>query len=154
MCASAPSLAGAHHQHGAEDRRRELDNQLRDMLARLATAGKALSIQKESKLQLANFNWRVDRIRSSAREKRKWLHKEEKLQLPKERCTQRTLTLREGAMVICQLTDKISRENHYLTSFAKGHSPRSLPRCVRADGRIRGAREETGLRCYRYPHPV
>ena len=53
---------------------------MRDMLARLAAAGKALSIQRERKLG-----------RSSAREKRKWLHKKKKLDLPEERCTQRTL---------------------------------------------------------------
>ena len=58
----------------------ELDAQLRDMLARLANADKALSIQRESKLG-----------RGSVREKRKWLHKKEKLDLPEERCTQRTL---------------------------------------------------------------
>jgi hypothetical protein len=34
--------AEAQQQHGAEGRRSELDTQLRDMLARLANAGKAL----------------------------------------------------------------------------------------------------------------
>ena len=61
-------------------RRRELDTQLMDMLARVATEGKALSIQKKRKLG-----------RSSAQEKRRWLHKKRKLDLPEERCTQRTL---------------------------------------------------------------
>ena len=41
--------AESHQQGGAKERRRELDTQLRDMLARLAGAGKALSIQKERK---------------------------------------------------------------------------------------------------------
>jgi hypothetical protein len=50
------------------------------MLARLANAGKALSIQRERKLG-----------RSSAREKKKWLRRKGKLDLPEERCTQRTL---------------------------------------------------------------
>ena len=50
------------------------------MLARLANAGKALSIQRGRKLG-----------RSSAREERKWLRKKEKLDLPEEWCTQRTL---------------------------------------------------------------
>ena len=81
--------AEAQQQHGAEDRRLELHTQLRDMLARLANAGKALSIQRGRKLG-----------RSSAREKRKWLHKKKKLDLPEERCTQRTLRqLRNVALV-------------------------------------------------------
>ena len=58
----------------------ELDTQLRDMLARLAGADKALSIQKERELG-----------RSTAREKKKWLRKKQKLQLHEERYTQRTL---------------------------------------------------------------
>ena len=70
----------SHQQGGAKERRRELDTQIRDMLAKLAGAGKALSIQRERVLG-----------KSTAREKRKWLHKKRKLQLPEERYTQRTL---------------------------------------------------------------
>ena len=52
------------------------------MLARLATAGTALSIHRQRECKLS---------RSSAREKRNWLHRKRKLELPGERCTQRTL---------------------------------------------------------------
>ena len=58
--------AQAEQQHGAEDRRMELDAQLRDMLARLSNAGKALSVQKERKLGRGSADVQGRRMSSGA----------------------------------------------------------------------------------------